>query len=490
LTNINNTLTAKLKEILQHSFVYGLTASLQNILGFLLLPLLTIYYTTESFGVYSLILLISAFASAVFYLGASSALGRYYFDEDNEQYRKSIVSTTLFITIIGAIILVLIALFFSEKLSILIIGTSKYKIHFLLALISTAFNFIINALTLIIRYEKKSLIYLTVSVLSVFINFCITYILLTKYNFEILSPIYGALCANLLNLIILFLYNRKLLTLNINSDHIKKILKFGIPLCLSGLTYYTLDWVDRLIIKDILNLSDVGIYSLGYRISAVINVLYIAPFALIWAPMRMQHSKSQDFNKLMTKVISYYSIIGFFIVLLLVFFGRELILLFFKNQSYNGAVKLLPILALAQLFYGYQNIVDYGIYISNKAYYYVIISIIGIILNVVLNYYFIPKFGYIAAAYVTLITYIVNTVLIYLISGKFYHNKLEYNRLLSLFIYLIVAYTILSLNQEINNYLLVKIILFVLSGIFIVKYWTTIQEKHFIKSLFKLKMKK
>jgi O-antigen/teichoic acid export membrane protein len=489
LTN-NNTLTAKLKEILQHSFVYGLTASLQNILGFLLLPLLTIYYTTDSFGVYSLILLISALASAVFYLGASSALGRYYFEEDNEVYRKSIVSTTLLITVFGAVILVVVALFLSEELSILVIGTSKYKTHFLLALISTAFNFIISTQTLIIRYDKKSVLYMIISILGVVINFTVTYILLTKFKFEILAPIYGALIANFINMLVLFFYNRKLLTSNICSTHIKKILKFGIPLCLSGLTYYTLDWIDRLIIKDILSLSDVGIYSLGYRIAAVINVLYIAPFALIWAPMRMQNSKNGDFNELMTKVISYYSIIGFFIVLFLVFFGKELIMIFFKNESYNGAIKLLPILALAQLFYGYQNIVDYGIYISNKAYFYVIISIIGISINVTLNYLFIPKFGYIAAAYITLVTYIINTILIYVISNKYYYNKLEYKRLFIPLVYVAIIYAILWLNQSINEYIFIKLALFVLSIICFFIYWTNAEEKHFMKSFFKLNIKK
>jgi len=483
LAHTNNTLTSKLKEILQHSFVYGLTASLQNILGFILLPLLTIYYTTESFGVYSLILLISAFASAIFYLGASSALGRYYFDEDNEQYRKRIVSTTLFITLFGALILVLLALAFSERLSIIVIGTPKFKIHFLLALISTAFSFLINAQTLIIRYQKKSLIFLIITILGVIINFSITYILLTKYNFDILAPIYGVLIANFIILLILFLYNRKLLTLNINSILYKKVLKFGIPLCLSGLTYYTLDWVDRLIIKDILNLSDVGIYSLGYRISSVINVLYITPFVLIWAPMRMQNSKSENFNRLMTKVISYYSILGFFVILLLVLFGEELVLLFFKNNNYSGAIKLLPILALAQLFYGYQNILDYGIYLSNKAYWYVIISIIGIVINVTLNYYFIPMFGYIAAAYITLITYILNTILICIISNKYYYNKLEYMKLLSPLVYIIIIYTSFFIFPDINHFW-IKMMILILTVMLFLRFWTSIQEKRFIKSFF------
>ena len=104
-------LISKIKELLNHGLIYGLTSSLQNLLGFILLPILTVYYTTAEFGIYSIILLVSTLAGSLFYFGASSALGRFYFDEDSDAYRKKIVSSALFITLVGAIILILLSLF-------------------------------------------------------------------------------------------------------------------------------------------------------------------------------------------------------------------------------------------------------------------------------------------------------------------------------------------------------------------------------------------
>ena len=48
------TIKTKIKELLNHGLIYGLTSSLQSILGFVLLPILTIYYTPEEFGIYSI----------------------------------------------------------------------------------------------------------------------------------------------------------------------------------------------------------------------------------------------------------------------------------------------------------------------------------------------------------------------------------------------------------------------------------------------------
>ena len=47
-----------------------------------------------------------------------------------------------------------------------------------------------------------------------------------------------------------------------------------------------------------------------------------------------------------------------------------------------------------------------------------LISIITALCNVILNYLFIPKFGYIAAAYTTLISYFISTVMHYFISDR------------------------------------------------------------------------
>ena len=113
----------KLKELFSHGLVFGLTSSLQNVLGFILLPILTSYYTTTEFGVYSIILLASALASAIFYFGANSALGRFYYDEDSDDFRKKIISTTLIITGIGAFILIALTLLF---------GNSSFNFSFLI----------------------------------------------------------------------------------------------------------------------------------------------------------------------------------------------------------------------------------------------------------------------------------------------------------------------------------------------------------------------
>jgi len=94
---------ARLKEVASHTLVYGLGSAAQTLLGFVLIPLYTRYYTPEMYGVFTLVTLVGTVAGAVFCLGAASALGRSYYDYESPDDRSRVVGTALAIALAGAI---------------------------------------------------------------------------------------------------------------------------------------------------------------------------------------------------------------------------------------------------------------------------------------------------------------------------------------------------------------------------------------------------
>lgn len=477
---------SKIKELLSHGLVYGLTSSLQNILGFVLLPILTNFYTPAEFGVYSIILLASALASAIFYFGASTALGRFYFDVDSDKYRKEIVSTALFVTMGGGGLLVILSFLFGEYLSILLFNTNVYRTALILAFSGASFGFLLNTMTLLLRYEKRSVLFMIVTLAGVLLNFVVTYTLLTSYGFGVLAPLWGSFVSMGLCFIFLFIINFSNLTLKVNPLYYKKIFYFGIQFSVSGLLFYLLDYIDRIIIKELLPMTDVGIYSLGCRIAAVINVVLILPFSLIWAPIRMEHAKNQEHQEFTSKIFSYLALLGFVLVTFAMLFGEDFMTLIFKNNQYKGYTKVFPLIMLSLLFYGFQNILDFGIYLHKKVHFYIIISFIGVIFNVLMNYWLIPYFGYMASAYVTFLTYFITTSLIYFISSKYYVMQLEWNRIIWAFIVLISLYYFLNFTKIFNwHSLTVRISIAFILLVNIAFFWLNRTEQKMIKMFFK-----
>ena len=73
-----------------------------------------------------------------------------------------------------------------------------------------------------------------------------------------------------------------------------------------------------------------------------------------------------------------------------------------------------------------------------------------IIVNVVLNYWLLPKFGYQAAAYITLVTYFLSSLTLYLVSNYYYHIKIDFNRIFTALIIIPLLYFIVNYFKDIN----------------------------------------
>jgi O-antigen/teichoic acid export membrane protein len=248
----------------------------------------------------------------------------------------------------------------------------------------------------------------------------------------------------------------------------------------AGFLFYILEWVDRLIIKDLLNLTDVGIYSLGYRLGSVMNILVIMPFTLVWGPLRMQHAKNSDADVFSGKVVSYYTLVGVMILVLAILFGEDVMKLIFANKGYSAASKLFPIIMFSLFFYGYQNILDFGIYLHKKVYVYLLVSFFAIIFNVVMNYWLIPKFGYMASAYITLLTYMITSISIYLISNNYFKIRVETKRVITALLSVPFLYSIINF-LPITNFIL-KLVIGVTTFYLFYNFWLNKSERAYLNN--------
>ena len=486
-------MNTKIIEVAKHSSIYGISSALQSVIGFALLPLLTKFCSAEEFGVYSLLILVSTLAGAFFYFGSTSTLNRYFFEVDTVEHKKLIVSTTFLIILVGASLQVLLGFIFATKISILLTNSSAYEGHVFLIMLANAFSMLMNYNFMVLRLEKKSKTFVILNIGMNLINVFLVYVLLVHFNSGIYAPIVGLLIANVIAFVISLNFIRNFLVTNIDTGMLREYIFYGISASLSGLTYYFLDWIDRFFIKEYASLSDVGIYSIGYKIGMIINVIMIIPFSMIWSTVKFQYAKDSDNSEFVTRIISYYTVIGLFLLLVTSLFSKELLFVFSGREEYYIAYKIVPIIMLAHLLYGYINILDYGILLYKKLHYYYLTFIITAVLNAFLNFIFIPKFGYMASAYITLFSYLFCSGVIYLISNRFYYLQIDWKRVLSPFLFVIVLLFLsdrLPYSSLIN--ILIKLFLIPVSGFILFKFWLSESEKKigrgwttYIKELYK-----
>ena len=191
--------------------------------------------------------------------------------------------------------------------------------------------------------------------------------------------------------------------------------KFNIPLIPHYLSLIVLGQSDRIMIKYICGESDAGIYSFAYQIASAINVL-IAAINGSRVPWTYEQLNARVYTRLRTitnALVLMMAGIALFVSLI----SPEIIRII-GTADYQVAVYVIPVVTLG-VFYTFV----YDLYASIEFYfgstkYVMYASVIGAALNVFLNAVFIPRFGFIAAAYTTLICYLVFMVLHYVFSRK------------------------------------------------------------------------
>ena len=202
---------------------------------------------------------------------------------------------------------------------------------------------------------------------------------------------------------------------------------------------FGLSFADRLMINKITDASDVGLYSFAFMIAMLLQVI-ISAVGKSWQPLFYKAMSNKDY-KLLDNIFKINSKIVFGASLFLILFSYEFVYLLATSEYIKSLDIVLFLIIGFNFFFLYTA---YGQYVSysKKTYIDSIITITAVVLNIGLNYIYIPKYGYEASAITTIISYAFMFIMFYF-NAKYF---LKY-RVINIFIIskIILSYFILLL---------------------------------------------
>lgn len=447
----------KLKQTAKQTIIYSLGNISSKLIGFVLLPLYTSFLSTQEYGIFAILEVTATIMVAVCSFKLSTAMMRWCSTEKSEYKTKSILFTTYTSAFLIIVFLNIILQPFRNSFSILFFGNSQYQQYFLILLLSVSFE-ILNLFSFdLIRLKERSVFYILISITRLS-----TILILNIYFIKYLSlGVKGILLSQLIGNALITIITLPVLIKNMvfkfYYQELKKMLKYGIPLVFSTISMMLLTMGDRFIIKYFLNYSEVGIYSLGYKIASVVNVLIIQSFQTGFLPIAYKNFDKPDAQRFFSKTLTYYTFILVISSLGLSLFAKEIIELFSKSQEYNVAYTIVPYISLAFVFKGIQYIYSLGLHFTKKTKYNAYIVLSAAILNFVLNFILIPKFGIYGAASATVVSWLLMSTAFYKYSFRFYKVRYE-QRNIFLLISIGIGFYLLSLLFQ-NTAFYLRIIL-------------------------------
>ena len=173
----------------------------------------------------------------------------------------------------------------------------------------------------------------------------------------------------------------------------------------------------------------VGYYTPAYTLGMVGIMVFVNSFRLAWQPFFLSVKDNPDARHLFSKVTTYYTIFMGMVFLGMTLFRKEIFYEYTAGKYPLSLANIIPFIALAYLLYGFYFIMLAGVFIREKTKYLPIAPVTGALLNLGLNFIFIPKFGIIGASYTTIIAYAAMVVILFFISRKIYKVHYEYFRI-------------------------------------------------------------
>jgi len=433
----------KNKKVVKASLWYIAGQFLEKTFLFFIIPILTrLLPTTDEYGIISIYNTWSVIFGIIITLDLWTSINRAKFDYNDQQYKEYYSSTIFWGTIFSAFFIILLMIP-SSNLHLKLFGLPK--IITIYALFAGYFTFTKSSILAnwVVQYKYKryfftdSFLTLTNVLLSIGLV-----LLMTQQKY--LGRVYGGLIVNgLFALIVLFSAMRtggKFL----KKEYFIYALSFSAPLIMHGLAQIILAQSDRIMIDKFIGKQAVGIYSLANQIGTIPFVIATATNTA-FVPWFFQKMNEQKHTTIRNRTLQYlFCITGLFILLSLT--SPLLIRIFAPKRYWVGDV-IIPLI-ISGRFFMFLYTLCYNIEAYYKKTHYVAIgTMLSALLNIILNYFFIPRYGYIAAAWTTLVSYIA-LFLFHFAIVKFIIKKAVIN-----FITLITTGIIVSLISIIMVYL-------------------------------------
>jgi O-antigen/teichoic acid export membrane protein len=453
------------KNLFKQTAIYGLATVIPRMFSFILVPLYTDLLPKAEYGKVSIIFAWMIFFNVILAYGFETAFFRFY---NKETDKKSVVETTSVSLFWTSISFLFIALLFRNKLAI----WSGIDVQYITY---TIWILVLDALVIVpfskLRVNQQPIKYALIKIGNVAINLLLNlFFLIYLPSIEQSNPD-SFLCSFYLedfqigyifvsnivaSLVTFLLLSPNYLLLKWHFDYTlwKRMMQYGLPIMVAGIAFAINEQFDKILLGKLLpaNIAaaEVGVYSACYKLG-LFMVLYRTAYTLGIEPFFFSHADKQDAPQTYATITKYFVIFGSFILLSVIVFADVLKVIMIQDESYWEAMKVVPLIILANFFLGIYTNLSVWYKLIDKTHIGAYISIVGAIITLALNYLLIPTMSYYGSAIATIAAYGSMMFISYYFGNKYYPIPYDTNKI-AIYLLLSIGFSAISFYGFRENY--------------------------------------
>lgn len=422
------------KKLFKTTAIYGLATVIPRMFSFLLVPIYTQLLPREEYGQVTIIFSWMIFFNVILAYGMETSFFRFYNKEAN---KDKVIETSTVSIFASSLFFLVLALLFRNTLA----AASGIDVQYITY---TIWILVLDAFVIVpfskLRAHQKPGLYALLKVGNVVVNLSLNlFFLLVLPKMALADPsgFWGSIFQENFQIGYIFISNIlaslvTFLALSSNYFHLKwefdwdlwkRMLRYGLPILVAGIAFAINEQFDKILLGKLLPAevahAQVGVYAACYKLG-LFMVLYRTAYTLGIEPFFFSHADDAKAPETYAAVTKYFVIFGSLIQLVVLVFADLFKELMIRDTSYWEAMKVVPLIILANFFLGIYTNLSIWYKLIDKTHIGALISLLGAALTLALNFILIPSYGYYGSAIATIVAYGSMMIISYLLGNRFY----------------------------------------------------------------------
>ena len=403
-------------KLVKNTIIYTISNFGSKILTFLIVPLYTYYLSTAEFGTYDTVISIVNLLAPMCTLAIHEGLLRWLLksDEKHEEILGSGLSLLLLFVVVTDLLVYIVCRLLNWE----------YTVVFIVLMTTNALH---NSFQFIARGEKKNKVFAISGVVYTVIMLALNVLFIVYFHWGVNGMLWSIAIAQICVIVYLLWMLRD--RLQLKQIRFKKklalsILSYSIMLVPNNISWWVMNASDRIMLTAMVGAATTGIFSLAHKFPSIVTILHTL-FYQAWQEQAILEYDSTSRDSYYTKVFNYYMKLACCAVAVLIPLSK-LLIIYCMDQSYMDSFQYVGLLYIGSLFSSFSGFYGIGYISAKNTKGAMETTIIGAVINFLVNLFFIPLIGIWAACLSTVCGNLIVWIIRIVNTRKYFHISVEW----------------------------------------------------------------
>jgi O-antigen/teichoic acid export membrane protein len=422
------TIAREIRTAVRHMAVYGLGNVLVKALGFLMLPFYTHYLAPKDYGILEILDLSMSLFALILNMGLTPAFLRCYAAADSTQEKRRVVSTGCLFGLATGLLTFAAGSGLVRPATRLLFGAGVPATYVFLSFTGLVLNYMANLPRTYLRALEKSGAFTMIDTANVFLLLMLNVIFIAGLKLGLAGVLWSSVITGALQFVLLSAWAFRRAGLQFRRTHLRRMLAFGLPLIFANLGLFVLNFSDRFFLQHLRSLDVVGVYAVGYKFGYMMNYVFVQPFFVMWQSRMYAIHERPEHRNIFRQVFLFYSLGLIFVGLGMSLFSDNVVRRMVEAK-FAASSEVIPIVVLAYIFYGLSYYAQLGMFLTDRTRMIGVLGAGAALLNLVLNYFMISRWGMMGAAWATVLSFAAIAAASYWCSQRVFRLPLNIGRM-------------------------------------------------------------